>query len=113
MTQTDARLSPELEARRKQLLARLAELDDRLHEIEEELDSHQSRDWEELATEREGDEVLERLGESGQAEVAAIRRALVRIEDGEYGYCGKCGEEIASERLDLVPETPLCATCAH
>ncbi|MGP1355336.1 MAG: TraR/DksA family transcriptional regulator, partial [Roseicyclus sp.] len=45
--------------RRQQLEDRLAALTERLQEIEEELDSHQSKDWEELAVEREGDEVLE------------------------------------------------------
>jgi hypothetical protein len=61
----------DLAQRRKELEDRLKALDSRLHEIEEELDSHQSKDWEELATEREGDEVLERLGVSGQEEIAA------------------------------------------
>lgn len=103
----------DLAHRQTQLLARLAELDDRLHEIETELDSHQNRDWEELATEREGDEVLERLGVSGQTEMARIRAALKRIEDGEYGTCGTCGSEIAEARLDLLPYTAFCARCAR
>jgi hypothetical protein len=58
-------------APQSQLEDRLKALDSRLHEIEDELDSHQSKDWEELATEREDDEVLERLGVSGQEEIAA------------------------------------------
>ena len=94
------------------LEARLAELDTRLHEIDDELDSHQSKDWEELATEREEDEVLEGMGASGQAEIAQIKAALDRMEAGEYGYCVRCGEEIAEARLDLVPQTPFCASCA-
>jgi hypothetical protein len=55
----------DLAQRRSELEDRLKALDARLHEIEDELDSHQSKDWEELATEREGDEVLERLGVTG------------------------------------------------
>ncbi len=98
--------------RRRQLEDRLATLEERLHEIDEELDSHQSKDWEELAVEREGDEVLERLGVSGKAEIARIRAALSRIDEGEYGYCTKCGAEIAEERLDLLPWTPHCRNCA-
>lgn len=100
------------EARKKQLLDRLADLEARLHEIEEELDSHQSKDWEELATEREGDEVLERMGTSGQAEMRQIKAALDRIDAGEYGFCAKCGERISEERLDLLPFTPFCRRCA-
>ncbi|PIE07375.1 MAG: dimethylmenaquinone methyltransferase [Rhodobacterales bacterium] len=100
-------------ARYRDLLEkRLSELHERLHEIDEALDSHQSRDWEELATEREGDEVLERMGSSGQVEIARIKAALDRMAEGEFGYCVSCGEEIAPERLDLVPYTPFCRNCA-
>lgn len=94
------------------LLTRLSELDQRLHEIEAELDAHQSKDWEELATEREDDEVLEGLGLAGQEEIRRIRAALQRIRDGEYGICTKCGEQISEARLDVLPYTPFCKTCA-
>ena len=103
----------ELAERRAQLEDRLAALDARLHEIEDELDSHQSKDWEELAVEREGDEVLEQLGVSGQSEIAQIRAALARMDAGEYGVCVRCGETIAEERLDLLPYTPFCRKCAR
>ena len=94
------------------LEGRLAELQERLQEIDEALDSHQSKDWEELATEREGDEVLEQMGSTGKAEIAKIQAALDRMEEGEFGYCVSCGAEIAPERLDVVPHTPFCRTCA-
>jgi len=94
------------------LEGRLAELVEQLREIEEELDSHQNRDWSELAVEREGDEVLERQGAAGKAEIAAIRNALGRIEDGTYGECVRCGDDIAPARLAVLPHTPLCASCA-
>lgn len=98
--------------RKSQLEARLADLKGRLVEIEHELDSHQSKDWEELATEREGDEVLESMGVSGQQEIRMIEAALTRIAQGEYGFCTKCGSEIGQERLDAVPYTPFCRACA-
>ena len=101
-----------IDKRRAQLLKRLSELDERLHDIEAELDTHQSKDWEEMATEREDEEVLEGLGVKGQEEIARIRAALQRIRDGEYGYCAKCGDEIAEARLDVVPDTPFCTRCA-
>jgi RNA polymerase-binding transcription factor DksA len=65
-----------------------------------------------MAVEREDDEVLERLGVSGQEEIARIRAALARMEAGEYGVCVTCGEDIAEERLDLLPATPFCRRCA-
>lgn len=109
MTAPDA---PDLPRRKAQLLARLAELDTRLHGIESEFLSHQSRDWEDLATERENDEVLNAIGEEGHHEIRMIRAALARVRAGAYGYCVTCGERIRDERLDLLPATPFCPTCA-
>ena len=93
------------------LLARLKELDHRLHEIEHELDEPQSADVEERATEREGDEVLEQLGNKGLVEAQQIRAALQRIREGSYGECITCGNDISTERLDILPETPFCRNC--
>jgi len=97
---------------RAALLSRLAELDTRLHRIESELDEPNSKDWEDSAIENEGDEVLEQLGESGQQEIARIRAALKRLRDGTYGICARCGDPISPERLEVLPDTPLCRTCA-
>jgi RNA polymerase-binding transcription factor DksA len=102
----------DLATRRAQLEDRLAFLGQRLRALDAELDSHQSKDWEELATEREGDEVLEKLGQSGEVEMARIRAALSRLDAGEYGFCVTCGAPISPERLDLLPYTPFCRTCA-
>lgn len=101
-----------VEERKVWLQERLADLNGRLAGIEAELDSHNAADWEELATEREGDEVLERMGTSGQQEIRMIEAALARIESGDYGFCAKCGGEIGEERLDVVPFTPFCRNCA-
>lgn len=103
----------DVERHKKQLLARKAELEQRLKELDAELDSHQSKDWEELATEREGDEVLESMGLASQTELGQIERALSRIEEGEYGYCLTCGAEIGDARLDVIPYTPVCKDCAQ
>ena len=84
----------------------------KLHEIEDELESHNDRDWEEAAVEREGDEVLEGMGVSGQQEIRMIKAALERMDAGEYGACVKCGEEISEDRLEVLPCTPFCRKCA-
>ncbi|WP_209426639.1 TraR/DksA C4-type zinc finger protein [Pararhodobacter sp. SW119] len=102
----------ELDRRRTQLEARLSELDARLQGIESELMSHQAKDWEELATERENDEMLTSMGEEGKQEIRMIHAALKRLDEGEYGYCTKCGDRIADARLDLLPATPFCSNCA-
>lgn len=103
---------PNLDTTQRHLLKRLAELGGRLTEIETELLSHSNQDWDELAHEREDDEVLERLGRSGQAEITRIRAALDRIAQGTYGICTTCGEPIGEDRLAALPDTPVCRTCA-
>lgn len=91
---------------------RLQSLTQRLSGISTELDGAHSQDWEELATEREGDEVLEGIGNAGLAEIRRIEAALARIEAGSYGVCVRCGDAIAADRLEVVPDTPFCSTCA-
>ena len=100
------------ETRKAALQARLAQLTARIGEIGAELGAAHSRDWEDLATEREGDEVLETMGQSAEAEIRMIEAALRRIALGTYGECARCGVEITPERLDLLPYTPFCRDCA-
>ncbi|MDP1578101.1 MAG: TraR/DksA C4-type zinc finger protein, partial [Cypionkella sp.] len=69
-------------------------------------------DWEDLATERESDEVLEGMGNAGLLEIRRIEAALARIEAGDYGICATCGQDIEPERLDVLPDTPFCRSCA-
>ncbi len=97
---------------KKRLEDRLAELEERLDEIEEDLEETPPKDFEDRATERENDEVLEALGSSGLNEIRAIKAALRRIEDGEFGFCAECGERISDERLEIVPYAAKCARCA-
>ena len=40
-----------------------------------------------------------------------IDKALQKIENGEYGVCEKCGEEIGIKRLEARPVTDLCIRC--
>ena len=42
-----------------------------------------------------------------------ITAALARLEEGEFGYCLECGEEIAPKRLELDPTAPTCISCAR
>jgi DnaK suppressor protein len=45
---------------------------------------------------------------SHRAEIVA---ALERLEDGTYGKCENCGQEIPIERLEALPTARLCVTC--
>ena len=51
--------------------------------------------------------------QSRAAELARIAAALARIDDGSYGYCITCGEDIAEKRLRFDPAVPTCVGCAR
>jgi len=72
-----------------------------------------SADWNEQASERENDEVLESLGNSSEQELSMIKYALMRIDEGNYFQCDECGEDIPLARLDLLPYTAHCVDCAE
>ena len=40
-----------------------------------------------------------------------IREALERIDDGSFGICELCGEDISEARLKVRPVTTLCIDC--
>ena len=53
------------------------------------------------------------LSASAAARLAQIEAALVRVEDGTYGSCLRCGRAIGAGRLDARPDATLCIDCAR
>ncbi|MCR9157284.1 MAG: TraR/DksA family transcriptional regulator [Rhodobacteraceae bacterium] len=94
------------------LIKRRIELTGAMADIEDKLDDPMPKDWEDRASERQGDEVLEALGNADLDELRRIDAALTRIADGTYGTCAKCGDPISDERLSAVPTAALCRNCA-
>ncbi|MES3024506.1 MAG: TraR/DksA family transcriptional regulator [Pseudomonadota bacterium] len=45
------------------------------------------------------------------AQELAIKRALARFDDGSYGMCDECGQNIGFSRLQARPEARLCIAC--
>jgi DnaK suppressor protein len=43
--------------------------------------------------------------------IKKIKKALERIDDGTFGVCEKCGEDISASRLKARPVTTLCIDC--
>ena len=98
---------------RKQLDERLQILRAKVGEIEGDLRTPRSTDWEEHATEVEGDEVLEALEGSLLSEIEKIRNALRRINQGTYTDCAMCGKNIGERRLEALPYATQCINCAQ
>ena len=47
------------------------------------------------------------------AERQRIHAALKRMDDGDYGYCTDCGDDIEPKRLDADPTIPRCLDCTR
>ena len=56
-------------------------------------------------------ELAFRLGERESQMVADIDQALLRIKEGNYGKCGRCGKIIDDRRLEAVPTARYDAEC--
>ena len=43
--------------------------------------------------------------------IKKIRSAIARLDEGSYGICDECGEDIGIARLEARPVTKLCINC--
>ena len=48
-----------------------------------------------------------------EASLVEVDRALLRMEQGSYGICVQCGQEIPQERLLARPSADRCVSCAQ
>jgi DnaK suppressor protein len=56
-------------------------------------------------------EIEYRLSERESQLVADIDQALMRIDEGTYGVCARCGKEIPERRLEAIPTARYDAEC--
>ena len=56
-------------------------------------------------------ELALRLGERESQMIADIDQALLRIREGSYGFCARCGKLIDERRLEALPTARFDATC--
>jgi RNA polymerase-binding transcription factor DksA len=97
---------------RAQLEARLGLLKSRLKEIQRLLREHEDDDLDEQIADLDDSDVLERLEHASRNEVLLIRTALRMMDEGMYGRCAVCGEEIGMRRLRALPAATTCIECA-
>ena len=57
------------------------------------------------------EELALKLGERESQMVADIDQALMRLDEGSYGLCVRCGKTIDERRLEAVPAARYDATC--
>ncbi len=105
-----ARLKARLEAQVKALASKDRELRgslaaDEVASRNDFMDAHEGS----VAAEAR-DEVVAMLHHE-RAELTAAQEALERMARGEYGVCAECGDAISLQRLEVVPDAPLCVNC--
>ena len=52
------------------------------------------------------------VGRSLEGALDRTERALAKLDDGSYGFCDACGGAIAPARMEAMPDSVLCVTCA-
>ena len=103
----------EFQEMRDYMLTRREELEKRLDAIKRDLSTELDSDFAEQAVEQENRDVLQQLGSEAEQEIAKINRALIRMDEGEYGYCADCAQAINPQRLKARPYSTRCLSCAE
>ena len=108
-------MQPERLAHFKQML--LAEIRKHTEHIREdqsaalELSDDDVKDTVDLSVQDVNKELALRLGERESQMIADIDQALLRIEEGSYGICARCGKLIDERRLEALPTARYDAAC--
>jgi DnaK suppressor protein len=89
------------------------QLQSRVDSIKADITQEYSHSWTEQAVERENDEVIDVIGNKAQASINDIDAALGRFEQGSYGICIDCGEDIDAGRLLIIIEAIRCINCSE
>ncbi len=103
------------QAVRSNLIRERDDIEHRLKKIKEDIRHSKNplnANLDEQAVERENDEVLDILDVALHDKVDMIHKALSRIDEGKYEICTLCGNTIPSERLEALPYTDRCVSCA-
>lgn len=98
---------------KSQFTQRIIALQHRIDSIHKDFANGRDADWSEQAGERENDEVLNALESEAKVEIQQLSNAISRIENGHYGICQSCGEQIAPQRLEVQPAAIKCIQCAQ
>lgn len=69
------------------------------------------KDSVDMSTQDHDSEVTFRMGERESQMVADIDQALLRIDEGTYGNCARCGKPIDERRLEAMPTARYDAQC--
>ncbi|MBB2699959.1 UNVERIFIED_ORG: RNA polymerase-binding transcription factor DksA [Rhizobium esperanzae] len=103
-------MSEEMENRLKTLRA---DLQRRLSAIDADLGAALDPDSEDRVTQLENDQVLMEMRKEAREQIISIDAALERLNHGSFGRCVRCLDPMDPGRLEAIPYTPYCVTCAR
>jgi DnaK suppressor protein len=103
-----AAMRSELNRRRRLVLQASLHADAEIDGLRE---SGASAEAEEGARLRSDEDALLRLGDAERLELSRIDAALARMDQGVYGACADCGDEIEARRLKALPHALRCQGC--
>ena len=108
-------MATELEAVREKLLAHKQELLTRAAKVRADITRSSGpldKDFSEQVVQMDNEAVLAGIGEATAAELAQINRALAQLDQGTYGVCSQCGKQIDTRRMQALPYSDRCISCA-
>jgi RNA polymerase-binding transcription factor DksA len=103
---------PEFEAKLRATRAELKRRVDAIQSDRRRKNGPLDPDFAEQAVQRENDDTLDALDESGRRDLQAVDAALDRLARGIFGACARCGDAIAEKRLEAQPAAATCLPCA-
>lgn len=102
-----SQLKKKLEAQRLELMSSLRQLDRETRSIE--IDTTQ--DAADLSVSSMSKEALFQQSSQRRIVLRRIEAALQSMDEGSFGQCVGCGEEIPTRRLNALPWTQRCIRC--
>ncbi|CAN7390329.1 TraR/DksA family transcriptional regulator [Duganella sp. Dugasp56] len=106
-----AALRGRLEQARTALLSQLADDLDRNADVRVPLPHEAEASPADNASQRTLNALVLEAAEHTARQLDIVRHALAKYDDGSYGLCENCGEEIGYSRLNARPEARLCIAC--
>ena len=84
--------------------SRIDKIEDHIQNPQDDLNEH----WEDQAISYRQNDMRKNLMSEARQSLIYVENALSRIENGTYGECEVCGEQIEEQRLEALPYATLC-----
>lgn len=104
-------MSIDVDHAQKALLTLKEEYETRIDKIEDHIQNPQddlNEHWEDQAISYRQNDMRQNLMGEARQNLIDVENALSRIENGTYGECEVCGEQIEEQRLEALPYATLC-----